>query len=103
MSQHLPFVSIIMPVRNEAQFIKRSLGAILAQDYAPNRVEVIIADGMSDDGTRATVQESAARDRRVVMLDNPKRIMPSGMNLGIKQAKGEVVFCIGGHAVIPVD
>ena len=92
-----------MPTHNEEQFIERSLGAILAQDYAPDRVEVIIVDGMSDDGTRTMVQEIASRNQRVVMLDNPKRIMPSGMNLGIKHARGDVIFCIGGHAVIPVD
>ncbi len=103
MPQYLPFVSIIMPVRNEAQFIERSLGAILAQDYAPNRVEVIIVDGMSDDGTRAIVQEIAKRDQRVVMIDNPKRITPCGMNLGIKRATGDVIFRVDGHAVVPPD
>jgi succinoglycan biosynthesis protein ExoA len=97
----LPFVSIIMPVRNEAAFIQQSLGAILAQDYPPGRVEVIIVDGMSDDGTRAFLQEVASKEERVVILDNPKQIMPSGMNLGIKRARGEVIFCVGGHAVIP--
>ncbi len=103
MPQYLPFVSIVMPVRNEAQFIERSLEAILAQDYAPNRVEVIIVDGMSGDGTRAMVQEVTRTNHRVVMLDNPKRIMPCGMNLGIRHAKGAVIFCVGGHAVIPSD
>jgi succinoglycan biosynthesis protein ExoA len=103
MPPDLPFVSIVMPARNEARFIERSLGAILAQNYSPNRLEVIIVDGMSDDGTRAIVEATARTNQRVVMLDNPRRIMPSGMNLGIKRAKGEVIFCIGGHAVIPAD
>jgi succinoglycan biosynthesis protein ExoA len=96
-------VSVVMPARNEAQFIARGLGAILAQDYPQDKVEVIIVDGMSDDGTREMVKEVAGKNPRMVMLDNPKRIMPSGMNLGIKKAKGDVIFCIGGHAVIPPD
>ncbi len=47
-----PLVTVIMPVRNEAAYIERSLDSVLAQDYAAERIEIFIADGMSDDGTR---------------------------------------------------
>ncbi len=47
----LPLVTVIMPIRNEVDFIERSLGAVLKQDYPPDKIEVLIADGMSDDGT----------------------------------------------------
>ena len=46
----LPFVSVIMPVRSEAAYIERSLGSVLAQDYPAERMELIVADGMSADG-----------------------------------------------------
>ena len=51
-TDNLPFVSVVMPVRNEATFISRSLEAVLAQDYPSERMEVIVADGMSTDATR---------------------------------------------------
>ncbi|MGQ9518414.1 MAG: glycosyltransferase, partial [Anaerolineae bacterium] len=74
-----PMVSVIMPVRNEAGFIRRSLGAVLAQDYPHDRMEVLVVDGMSDDGTRQIVREMA--DGRTApsirLLDNPARIVPT--------------------------
>ena len=51
----LPFVSVLMPIRNEAAFVERSLRAVLAQDYPSDRLEVIIADGLSDDSTREII------------------------------------------------
>jgi succinoglycan biosynthesis protein ExoA len=92
-----------MPTRNEARFIARTLGAILAQDYSPDSVEVIVVDGMSEDETRKIVREYASKDPRIVLLDNPGKIVSSGMNLGIKKAKGDVVFRVDGHSVIPPD
>lgn len=52
-----PLVTIIIPMRNEAAYIERCLGAMLAQDYLPDRMEVIVADGMSNDGTRKVLKE----------------------------------------------
>lgn len=83
--------------------MRRSLEAVLAQHYPPDLMEVIVVDGMSQDDTRAIVREVAASNKRVVMIDNPRRITPCAMNLGIRQAKGEVVFRVDGHAVIPPD
>src|SRR4029453_7158732 len=51
-----PFVSVIMPVRNEAGFIERSVSSVLAQEYPHHRFEILIADGMSADGTRELFQ-----------------------------------------------
>ena len=64
-----PFASIILPIRNEARTIRRCLEAILAQDYPAERYEVIVVDGMSDDGTREIVREFCNRDNRLRMLD----------------------------------
>jgi glycosyltransferase involved in cell wall biosynthesis len=58
-ARELPFVSILMPVRNESAFIATSLGAVLAQDYPHDRL-VIVADGMSTDATRDTIVRAAA-------------------------------------------
>lgn len=99
-----PFVSVVMPVRNEEAFIARSLGAMLRQDYPPDRFEVLIVDGMSDDRTRALVQELAAASTvSVRLLDNPARIVPPAMNLGIAAARGEIIVRMDGHTVAAPD
>ena len=96
-----PTVSVVMPIRNEVDFIERNLRGILEQDY-PNLLEVILADGMSDDGTRE-VLEKFADDERVKVIDNPDRIVPTGLNDAIKQSRGEIVIRVDGHAVVADD
>ena len=58
-----PLVSLILPIRNEAHYIARSLGAVLAQDYPADRMEILVADGMSTDGTREIVKSIEAAPR----------------------------------------
>lgn len=99
----LPFVSIIMPVRNEERAITRVLKCLLAQDYPHDRMEIIVADGMSTDGTRGIVSAAAACDSRIRLLDNPRHIMPSGFNLGLKAARGDIIIMMGGHTEIARD
>ena len=59
MTENLPFISILMPVYNEAQSILDILTTLAAQDYPMDRMELIIADGMSADGTRVVIQNFA--------------------------------------------
>jgi len=100
-----PFVTIIMPIRNEADFIERSLGAILTQDYPHSRMEVLISDGMSTDSTRAVIENLATKhpDVSLKIIDNPGRIVPTGFNLALKQRKGEIVVRVDGHTIIAPD
>ncbi|NPV66084.1 MAG: glycosyltransferase family 2 protein [Anaerolineae bacterium] len=98
-----PFISVVMPVRNEAAFIARSLGAMLAQDYPPDRLEVIVVDGQSDDGTREIVAGIAARDPRVRLVDNPRRIIPIALNLGIRAARYPLIARMDGHTIAAPD
>jgi succinoglycan biosynthesis protein ExoA len=99
-----PFVSVIMPIRNEAAYIECTLGAVLAQDYPHERMEVLIADGMSTDGTRDLIARvSGNQDIPVAVIENPRRIVPTGMNMAILQARGEIVVRVDGHTVIEPD
>ncbi len=100
-----PFVSVLMPVRNEAAFIEGSLGAVLSQDYPRNLMEVLIADGMSTDATRELIENLKRHhpDISAAVLDNHSRVVAAGMNVALERAKGEVIVRIDGHTVIAPD
>ncbi|HEY3037858.1 MAG TPA: glycosyltransferase family 2 protein [Pyrinomonadaceae bacterium] len=101
--QTTPFVSILMPVRNEAGFIQRSLEAVLAQDYPLDRMEVIIADGLSDDGTRDVVEALRLQNPNVNLINNPGQIVSTGLNAALRLAKGEIIVRVDGHCEIARD
>lgn len=104
-----PRVSVVIPVRNEAAFIESNLEALRSQDYPLDRLEVVIADGRSEDATREIVGAVAERWKRdggargcpVVLVDNPERVMPTGVNAAIRVATGDLVLLLGGHARLP--
>jgi cellulose synthase/poly-beta-1,6-N-acetylglucosamine synthase-like glycosyltransferase len=98
-----PPVTVIMPVRNEAAMIARSLGAVLAQDYPADRLEILVIDGRSDDQTRSIVQSIAAENPRVRLLDNPGQIQACALNIGIAAAQGEIIVRVDGHTIIAPD
>ncbi len=97
----LPFVSVVMPVYNEAGFIARSIGSILRQTYPAERIEIVVADGMSTDNTRDLVNQLAADSPiPVILVDNPGKIAPTGLNRAISAARGEIVVRVDGHCEI---
>lgn len=100
----LPFVSIIMPVRNEADFIERGMRAVCAQTYPADLLEIIIADGQSTDET-CSIIENLKNETNIslTIVNNPKRIAPTGLNIAIAVAKGEIVVRVDGHCEIEPD
>lgn len=98
-----PFVSIILPICNEADFIETCIESILDSDYPKDRMEVIVVDGMSTDSTPQIVQAIASRDDRVHLFDNPRRIVPVAMNQGIIRSKGEIIIRVDGHVIVAKD
>lgn len=105
MTAEPPLVTVVMPIRNEQAFIERSLGAVLAQDYPAARMQVLVADGMSDDATREVVAELARAhpDHAVEIVDNPGRIVPTGFNAALERASGDVIVRVDGHTIIEPD
>jgi glycosyltransferase involved in cell wall biosynthesis len=97
-------LSVIAPCRNEAAFIDDFCDSVLRQQLPASwRMEVLIADGMSDDGTRERLQERCARDGRLALVDNPGRIVSTGLNACIARAQGEVVARLDIHTVFAPD
>jgi glycosyltransferase involved in cell wall biosynthesis len=96
-----PFVSIVIPCRNEAGYIRAFLDSALATTYPSDRYELLVVDGMSEDGTRAIVEEYAGAHPQVQLLDNPRRITPCALNLGIARAQGAIIIRMDAHADYP--
>jgi succinoglycan biosynthesis protein ExoA len=97
-----PMVSVVIPVRNEEAHISTVLGQLEEQDYPRDRLEVLVADGNSTDGTREIVAEySKSASMAIRCLPNPKQLSSAGRNVGARNAKGDFVFFIDGHCVIP--
>jgi glycosyltransferase involved in cell wall biosynthesis len=97
-----PFVTVIMPVRNEEAFIARSLGAVLRQRYPADRLETLVADGQSDDRTREIIASLPGAER-VRVIENPQRRQAFGLNLALRQARGEIIVRVDGHTIIAPD
>src|SRR5205085_850408 len=99
----LSLVSVIFPVSDVARYLGRAREAAIAHDYPRERLEVLVMDGGSRDGTRALVEAARACVPRVRLLDNPQGIVTTGMNLGIRAARGHLIVCVDGHAIVGPD
>jgi len=102
-SDNRPFVSIILPVCNEVKFISQVITDFLSNDYPDSRMEIIVVDGLSNDGTLSIVDELAKLDSRVRLISNPTRTTPVGMNLGVRAARGEYILVAGSHSRYATD
>lgn len=94
----VPFVSVVIPCRNEERFIGLCLESVLAGDYPPDRYEVLVVDGMSSDNTRNIVAKYIRSAPRVVLIDNPRKVTPAALNIGITHAQGEIILRMDAHA-----
>jgi glycosyltransferase involved in cell wall biosynthesis len=97
----MTFVSIIVPCFNEERTISLLLRAIHKQTYPQNQMEVIIADGISTDGTRDRIKAFLADHPKLAIkiLENPSRSIPSGLNLAIEQVVGDIILRLDAHSV----
>lgn len=95
-----PTVSVVIPCFNEERFIAKVLENLAAQ-YTNARYEIIIVDGMSTDETRAVVSRFMREHPKLVvrLVDNPKRHIPTALNIGIEQARGEIIVRMDAHSV----
>lgn len=91
-------LSVICPIYNEEKYIKNCIESILKQDYPKEDLEIIFIDGMSTDGTRLIVKEYAKQYPHIRLIDNPKRIVPVAMNIGIRESIGDVIIRLDAHA-----
>ncbi len=94
-----PLVSVVIPALNEARHIANCLEALTKQTYPADRIEILVADGRSADGTRAVVSELAADDPRIRLLDSPSGRTAEALNAAIRAAAGSIICRMDAHAV----
>ena len=76
----LPLVSVIIPCRNEEKYIVKCLDSIVSQDYPKENLEVLVVDGMSEDGTKEIIQDYSKKYPFIKLLENPKKFTPFSLN-----------------------
>ncbi len=102
--ESFPLVSIIIPVRNEEEYLGRCLESIAKQTYPHDKIEVLVVNGHSTDSSTTIATEFGKRNGvRVRILDNHKGNTPCGLNIGYKNADGEVFVHFIGHAMMSPD
>ncbi len=92
-----PFVSIVVPCRNEARYIGPCIESLTANDYPADSYEILVVDGMSSDGSRECIADMSDQYAMVRLLDNHAGITPVAMNLGIVSSRGEIIVIAGAH------
>lgn len=102
-SNSLPFVSVVLPARNEGKYIRDCLRSLLTCDYPADLIEFIVIDGDSDDDTPEIVEAIARFDPRLRLFHNPDRTVPYAMNIGIRAARGEMIVRVDAHAQYPAN
>lgn len=102
-SKSNPQVSIVLPCRNEQGFIQDCLKSILNQQQPEGGMELLVADGMSTDGTHEYLLEMAKANPQIRVLDNPGRIVSTGLNAAIREARGDVIVRMDAHTIYAPD
>ncbi|MBX3301829.1 MAG: glycosyltransferase [Nitrospira sp.] len=92
-----------MPCRNENRHIETCVRSILGQERPPGGIEVIVVDGMSDDGTREILETLTQKHSELRVVENPRRVTPCAMNVGIREARGQYIAILGAHCDYAVD
>ena len=92
-----PFVSVVIPMRNEEKYIKKCLVSFIKQDYPNDRFEIIVVDGQSEDNSSNIVAEVMDTNNNIYMVENEKKITPIALNIGVKHAKGDIIIIFSSH------
>lgn len=96
-------ISVVIPCRNEEKYIGKCITSIIEQSYGIENIEVMIADGLSEDRTADIIKEYGKLHPQIKYLKNEKKTAPAAMNLGIESSTGEIIIIFGAHAYMDKD
>jgi len=97
-----PSVTLVIALRNEIGTIRGCMESVLIQDYV-HILEILIAEGESEDGTRTVLEEYAQTYPQIKIIDNRKCVQTAGLNLCLRVARGEVIIRLDAHASYASD
>jgi len=92
----LPLISVVIPTLNSEKILEMCLESIANQDYPKDKIEIIIADGGSVDGTIDIAKKYTNK-----IFSNPRKTGEAGKAVGVKRAKGEIVALIDSDNILP--
>src|ERR1039457_7538095 len=95
--KQLPFVSLVMSLRNEENFLPRSLAAVEEQDYPKDRYELIAVDGGSTDHSVEILRAFRSSVSHTTLASGKNLTIPAAMNLGIRAARGDIIVKLDAH------
>jgi len=98
-----PFVSIVVPVRDEGEYVEKCINSLIDQDYPAHLYEILVVDGISKDHSIEIVQSLSNKYHNIFLLENPHRLTSFGLNIGIRESKGEIIIILGAHSFVPCD
>lgn len=94
----MPIVaSLVIPIRNEEKFILACIESILSNTYSPKNYEILFVDGNSTDQTVSLIHNYPFPEANWKVLSNPQKIVPTAMNIGIREAKGQYIIRLDAH------
>ncbi|MCW2951959.1 MAG: glycosyl transferase family 2 [Conexibacter sp.] len=96
-----PDISVLVPVLNEETHIRETVAAMQSQELGDRTLELVFADGRSDDRTKQILEQMAQDDDRIVVVDNPARTTAAGLNAALGHARGQYVARMDAHAFFP--
>ena len=97
----IPRVSILLPIRNEGKYISKTVKSLFEQDYPKEMMEIVIADGNSDDNTKDELKNLKKQYKQIKIVSNPGLSMPKGFNRAYANSSSEFIIMLGGHSAIP--
>ncbi len=95
----LPFVSIIIPCRNEENYIAKCIDSIITSDYMINNMEILVVDGMSNDKTKEIIERYSRKYPFIRLVQNIKKIVSTALNIGIREARGQIIIRMDAHNI----
>src|SRR5437899_7442190 len=98
-----PRITVLLPVYNECMFVESCIDRIVHNGYPVELLEILVVDGMSTDGTREIVEGMKELYPQIRLLDNPRRLPYTALNIGLEDATGDFIMRIDARSVIPKD
>ncbi len=96
--ESLPILSVVIPCYNEKNYISDCLLSIIKGRFDLARLEIIVVDGLSNDGTRDIIHSFIAIYSNIRLIENVKKSTPVGLNLGIRNAQGDFIMIASAHS-----